>query len=74
MKSKIIKVRYPNLGGKSIISAAKANEEKLIQTLDNLMIEEKNNVAVPKPKAVKIKHKPIEGGRTKNKKPKTFAL
>jgi hypothetical protein len=38
-----INIRFPNLKGKTSQSAAKASEEKLIKTLDNLIIEEKAN-------------------------------
>jgi hypothetical protein len=43
MHSKIIKVRYPNLRGNSIKSAAHTNQERLLKTLNHLMIKESTN-------------------------------
>lgn len=64
-----VHVRFPNLRGRTIQSAAKQNEDKLIKTMNKLIVSEtKKKVVRPAPK------KPIEGGRIRDKKPKTFAL
>lgn len=87
MKSKIIKVRYPNLRGNSIKSAAHTNQERLLKSLNSLLLKENlvngrpegfrgPSVLHSKGKNGDAKGSGIDAPRasTKNKKPKTFAL
>lgn len=65
-----VNVRFPTLKGRSIRTAAKDNEQKLVKSMSNLIIQETNKKRSTR--AVK----PVDGGRLtqEKKKPKTFAL
>lgn len=69
-----INVRYPNLNGKSYKQVARSNEMKLIKSVNNLIVEEKNAPKVMKQIKQTPAKKMYDGGRMAVKKPKTFAL